>query len=65
MKNKVKQIRLKKELSQEKLARIVDCTTSTIQNIENKNYEPRIGLAIKLKRALQVENVEELFNLDE
>lgn len=65
MRNKVKERRLELKLAQEKLARIIDCSTSTIQKIENTNHEPGIYLAIKLKRALQVENVEELFILED
>lgn len=65
MKNKLKEIRNKNKITQENLARKVDVTTSSIQNIENKNYEPGVGLAIKIKRALNVKDIEELFNIDE
>lgn len=65
MKNYLKKFRNEKGISQEKLARIVDVSLNTIQNIENKNYEPRIGLAIKIKRALNIKEIEELFNVDE
>lgn len=65
MKNNVKIKRQKLKISQEKLARLVDCTISTIQNIENKNSDTSVYIAIKLKRALQCENVEELFIVDE
>lgn len=65
MKNKLKEIRMKNNITQENLARKVDVTLNAIQNIENKNTEPKVGLAIKLKRALNVKNIEELFNIDE
>jgi DNA-binding XRE family transcriptional regulator len=64
MKNNLKKIRLQNEISQEKLARIVDVSLTTIQNIENQNSEPKVILAIKIKKALNCKTVEELFNED-
>jgi len=58
--NNVKDFRIKKGLTQEKLARICDVTLNTIQNIENKNYNPKVDLAIKIKKALNTD-IEELF----
>lgn len=64
MDNNLKKIRNEQGITQEKLARIVDVSLNTIQNIENKGFEPRITLAIKLKRALNVKNIEELFPVE-
>lgn len=63
--NRVKEIRIKQGITQEKLARIVDVSLNTIQNIENQGREPRIKLAIKIKKALNVLDIEELFPLDD
>jgi DNA-binding XRE family transcriptional regulator len=62
--NNLKEIRNQKKMAQEKLARLVDVSLRTIQNIENKNYEPGVYLALRIKKALEVKNIEELFNID-
>ena len=51
-------------MSQENLARQCDCTLRTIQNIENKDVSPSVYLAIKIKNALNVDNVEDIFKID-
>lgn len=59
--NNLKIVRTNKNITQEKLARIVDVSLRTIQNIENKNYEPGVYLALRIKKALNVKDIEELF----
>lgn len=59
--NNVKIYRKKKGITQENLARLVDITLNTIQKIENKDTEPKVKLAIKIKKALDVEHIEDLF----
>lgn len=63
LKNNLKTIRMKKSISQEKLAREVNISVRTIQNIE-KNSSTDIETAIKIKRALECKDVEEIFILE-
>lgn len=52
---KVKQLREKLELSQEKLARLADVSNNTIINIEaGKQDNPTIGTLKKVAKALNV-----------
>lgn len=59
--NKVKQYRQQAKLTQEELARICDTTLNNIQKIESGKSNPGIYLAIKIKKALNVATIEELF----
>lgn len=61
MKNNLKAIRLEKNVTQEKLARIVDISLRQVQNIESGKSSPNVYLAIKIKKALKVENIEDIF----
>lgn len=57
---KIKQLREKKELSQEKLARLADVSNNTIVNIESgKQTNPTIETVSKIAKALDVA-IEEL-----
>lgn len=62
--NNVKDKRISLNLTQEQLANIVGVTRLTIISIEKQGYEPSIGLAIKLAKALNC-NIENLFVLKE
>lgn len=58
--NKVKKLREKLGLSQEKLARLADVSTNTIINIESgKQTNPTISTIKKIAKALDV-SVDEL-----
>lgn len=59
-KNNLKDLRMEKNLSQEKLARIIEVSVRTIQNIE-KNSNTDIETAFKIKKALNCKNIEEIF----
>lgn len=59
--NKIKELRKNKNLSQERLARKVDVSVRTIQNIE-KNSNTDLETAFKIKKALEAKNIEEIFN---
>jgi putative transcriptional regulator len=50
-------------LTQEGLAERVGVTRQTIISIERGNYDPSVGLALRLARALGVP-VEDLFEID-
>lgn len=57
---KIKQLREKKGLSQEKLARLADVSNNTIVNIESgKQTNPTIETVSKIAKALDV-TIEEL-----
>ena len=59
---KIKQLREKKELSQEKLARLADVSNNTIVNIESgKQTNPTIETVSKIAKALDV-TIEELLS---
>ena len=58
--NQIKKFREEKNLTQEQLASAVQVSRQTIIAIEKGNYEPSLGLAIKLSRYFKVA-VEDLF----
>jgi DNA-binding XRE family transcriptional regulator len=60
---KIKQLREKKGLSQEKLARLADVSNNTIVNIESgKQTNPTIETVSKIAKALDVA-IEEIISL--
>jgi putative transcriptional regulator len=61
MENYIKNRRLELEMTQEELARKCDITLGQIRNIEKMRQIPSLYFAYKIKRALQVKNLEELF----
>ena len=64
MKNNIKELRKKKQISQEELARKCDVTRQTINAIENNKYDPTLSLAFKLSIILST-TVDCLFILEE
>lgn len=58
--NRLKFVRLSKNMSQEELAKLSGTTQNTISSIENYEYGPRAATALKLANALDV-TVEYLF----
>ncbi len=63
--NKLKLARIEAEnLTQEKLANLVNCSRQTINSIEKGKFNPSVELALKLAQRLN-KKVEELFSLDE
>ena len=63
LKNRLKEIRTAKKLSQEELARMVGTTRQTIISIEKSGFNPSTKLALLLCVALE-STVEELFWLE-
>lgn len=61
-KNRLKEYREKKGLSQEKLAVEVEVTRQTIISIENGKYVPSLELSLKFARLFKCK-VEDLFGL--
>ena len=63
LKNKIKETRTKKKLSQQELADIVGVSRNTISSLEIGQYEPTAKLAYVLAIALD-KKFEELFYFD-
>ena len=62
MKNRLQELRWKKNWSQLQLARISGVAQSQISRIENKEEIPNVLVALKLAKALRVK-VEDIFTL--
>ncbi|RLQ93793.1 helix-turn-helix transcriptional regulator [Falsibacillus albus] len=60
MKNQIKVLRRKRNISQEELAKRCGVTRQTINAIENDKYDPTLMLAFKLADVLQT-NIDQLF----
>ncbi|MHA1700349.1 MAG: PH domain-containing protein [Promethearchaeota archaeon] len=63
VKNKIKELRVKKGLSQIELAEKVGVTRQTIHYLEKGTYNPSLRLAMKIARVLNIK-VDDLFELD-
>ena len=64
MKNRLPEYRKKYNLSQDKLAEMLEVTRQTIISIEKGKYNPSLPLAIKIARIFHTA-VKEIFILDE
>ncbi|OUM96309.1 MAG: DNA-binding protein [Thermobacillus sp. ZCTH02-B1] len=64
MKNRLPEYRKKHNLSQDKLAEMLNVTRQTIISIEKGKYNPSLPLAIRIARIFHA-SVEEIFILDE
>lgn len=62
--NHIREIRLKKGVTQVQMASDLQITRQTITAIENNKYNPSLELALKLVRYFEVP-IEELFYLEE
>jgi putative transcriptional regulator len=61
MKNKVRMLRVQKDLAQGQLAEAMGVSRQTINSIENERYTPSLPLALALARFFGV-TVEEMFD---
>ncbi len=64
VKNCVEYYRLKKDLTQEELAKNIGVSRQTIISIEKGNYTPSVYLALKIGKVLRLP-VEQIFECDE
>ncbi|MGM0445180.1 MAG: helix-turn-helix transcriptional regulator [Bacillota bacterium] len=64
MKNNLKVLRAKHDLTQQDLAEKVDVTRQTIISIERQKYEPSLSLAFKLAKYFDVK-IEDIFKYEE
>lgn len=63
MKNRVRDLRLERKLSQQQLAEAMNVSRQTINSIEKDRYTPSLPLAIALARFFG-KTVEEVFDAD-
>ncbi|KOF56664.1 MULTISPECIES: helix-turn-helix transcriptional regulator [Clostridium] len=64
MKNKLKEIRKQRNLSQEDLAKALEVSRQTIGSLENGRYNPSIILAFKIAKYFNM-NIEDIFIYEE
>ncbi len=60
--NQLQKIRLKKNMTQEELGKVVGVTRQTIIAMEKGNYTPSVLLALKIAKTLKMK-VEDIFSL--
>jgi len=60
MKNKLKDLRTQREVSQNALAEALSVSRQTINSIENGKFDPSLTLAMKLTRYFEV-SLDEIF----
>lgn len=60
MKNRIKEIREKLNISQSELSRKIDITEKTIYNIE-KGMDTKLSTAFKIKKALGEKYIEDIW----
>ncbi|MBU3191386.1 helix-turn-helix transcriptional regulator [Clostridium bowmanii] len=63
LKNRVKELRARYNLSQGQLGKLADASRQTISLIERGDYSPSVLLALKISKVLKV-SVEEIFYLE-
>ena len=62
LRNRIKDLRTARGLTQEELAELVAVTRKTVNTVENGRFVPSTVLALRLARALRV-RVDDLFSL--
>ncbi|MGE7674986.1 helix-turn-helix transcriptional regulator [Lysinibacillus sp. NPDC094403] len=60
MKNNIKNLRAKYDLTQDKLAELLHVSRQTIISLENERYNPSIKLAFKISRVFHCK-IEDVF----
>lgn len=64
MKNRIKELRAKNDLTQDQLANKLDVSRQTIISLEGERYNPSIILAFKLAKAFNC-RIEDIFIYEE
>lgn len=65
MKNHIAQLRKTTNMTQEKLAEKTGVTRQTIIALEQNRYNPSLGLAYAITKALKQNSIEEVFDMEE
>jgi putative transcriptional regulator len=63
LRNRLKELRARNDLTQEQLGQAVGVTRQTIVSIEKGDYSPSVFLALRIARTLRVQ-LEEVFWLE-
>lgn len=64
LKNNICKLRQEKNMSQQKLAELVNCRRETIGRLENEKYNPSLLLAAKIAKVFN-KKIEEVFTYTE
>ena len=64
LKTRMRELRARRGLSQEQLAKLVDVRRKTIVNLENGRYNPSLKLAMDIAAVLG-ERVDEIFSFED
>jgi putative transcriptional regulator len=64
VKNKIKQFREEKKISQQELAELLNVSRQTINSIENGKFDPSLNLTIKIVRFFK-KDLEEIFQMND
>ena len=64
LKTRMRELRARRGLSQEQLAKLVDVRRETIVNLENGRYNPSLKLAMDIAAVLG-ERVDEIFSFED
>lgn len=64
MKNRIKELRARYNLTQEELAQKAEVTRQTISSLEKGRYDPSLKLAFRLARIFETQ-IEEVFLYEE
>jgi putative transcriptional regulator len=64
MRNRLKELRARYNMTQEDLAAKVDVSRQTINAIEKEKYDPSLPLAFKLARCFGLK-IEDIFTMEE
>lgn len=64
MKNRVRELRKNRNLTQAQFGDLLEVSRQTINSIENGRFDPSLTLALKIARSLE-DSVEEIFVLND
>ena len=64
MKNRVRELRKNRNLTQEQFGDLLEVSRQTINSIENGRFDPSLTLALKIARSLE-DSVEGIFALND
>jgi putative transcriptional regulator len=64
MKNKLRDLRMQQDLTQEALSERINVSRQTIISIENGRYDPSLKLAFKIAQIFQLQ-IEDIFIFEE
>ena len=64
IKNRIKEYRAQRDMTQEQLARLVDVRRETIGNLESGRYNPSLVLAWNIAKVFGVP-IEEIFTVED